>query len=146
LDWLTHTAGSHVLLMGADFTSLSYGHYLESMAPVPWADYFPWKHLGVEKAGVSVTGEQELRELPGCSKGFKSFEKYLLKQKLILPKERNGLRSYLIPVDMLFREGLDYFRKSPEKLLCGPGSCPACDERWAFYLNILNNKLTEQRS
>ena len=142
-DWLTHKPHSYVVLLGTDFSSLSYGHYLEIMAPIPWADVSPWSHLGVEKIGVSTSGEQSLIEIPGCSKSFRSFEKYLLERGFIKPMMRGTLRSFLIPVSLLYREGLMYYRSFPEQLLCHPGTCRACDERWEYYLNIIKNKTME---
>ena len=81
LDWLTKTENSFILMLGTDFSSLTYGHYLEIQAQVPWYNYSPWDHLNVLPIGVSITGEQKLKEIPGCAKSFANFEKYLLDEK-----------------------------------------------------------------
>ena len=89
LDWLSKEEDSFVLMLGTHFDSLSFGHYLEIKAKVPWYDFFPWEYLGKEKIGVSLSGEQSLKEIPGCSKSFTKFETYLLDNGLIHPKKIN---------------------------------------------------------
>ena len=128
LDWLTNH-NSYVLLLGVDFTALSYGHYLEVVAKVPWADVSPWDYINVEKIGVSETGQQKLRNIPGCSKSFKNFENYLLENGFIEPFNYNNLSGYFISIQKLYDHGRQFFRKSIEKLLCPPGKCQACDMR-----------------
>jgi hypothetical protein len=116
-------------LLGAYFSALSLGHYLEIKAPVPWADYSPWDYMHVKKVGVSKNGVQPLREVPGCAKAFVTFEAELLRRGSIQPVSQAGLRSCYISVELMLTEGLPYFRKHPERLLCPPGSCQACDAR-----------------
>jgi aminoglycoside 3-N-acetyltransferase len=137
LDWLTQQSDAYILLLGVDFSAMSFCHYLEVAAQVPWYDFSPWVHLHVENIGVSIDDEFELNQIPGCSKSFKNFEKDLVLHKLIKPTYFNSLSSYLIPVSTLLQEGLQYFRKYPEKLLCPEKSCKACDSRWEFYLKAL---------
>jgi aminoglycoside 3-N-acetyltransferase len=141
LDWLSQADKSYVLMLGVDFKALSFGHYLESASGVPWADVSPWTYMNIEKTGVSKKGEQALIELPGCSKGFVTFEKYLRERGYIKPVFSGSLRSYLIPVDVLLREGLIYYSAFPEYLLCPSGQCKACDVRWEFYLNIIQSSI-----
>lgn len=129
-DWLTKNMNSFVMLLGPDFTSLSYGHYLEVMAPVPWAGFSPWDHMGVLPIGLSTEGNLRLKELPGCSGGFTSFEKYLLEKKLIKISLYHGLRACLVPVEVLYRYGIEFFREQPSSLLHQKGICRACDARW----------------
>jgi len=83
----------------------------------------------VEKIGVSTVGEQVLIQLPGCSKSFVNFQKYLEEKNQIVPFRVNGIDSFLIPVSVLYKEGDIYFQNHPDKLLCKPGSCRICDER-----------------
>lgn len=133
LDWLTHTQNSFVLMLGTDFTSLSYGHYIEILSKVPWYDYSPWDYMNVLPIGVSTEGEQQLKEIPGCAKSFLIFEKYLIQSNLIKNFEFNGLNSYLISIRLLYDEGMKYFSENYRKLLCPANTCPACDSRrWKF--------------
>ena len=60
----------YVLMLGTDFSSLTYGHYIEIQAKVPWFDFSPWDYLNVLPIGVSIKGEQKLKEIPGCAKSF----------------------------------------------------------------------------
>ncbi len=134
LDWLTHQPDSFVLMLGTDFSSLTYGHYLEVAAKVPWYDYSPWDYMNVLSIGVSVSGEQRLKEIPGCAKGFIKFEEHLLEKNLIKKFGFNGLSSYLISIKLLYDEGIKYFSENYRKLLCPAGTCPACDSRRKKFL------------
>ena len=129
LDWLAKKSSSCILLLGADFSAMSFGHYLEIKAPTPWADFSPWDYMHVKKVGVSKNGRQPLREVPGCAKAFVNFEQELVSRGLIQPISQAGLTSYYVSVELLLREGMPYFRNHPERLLCAFGSCPACDVR-----------------
>lgn len=132
-DYLAIRENTYILLAGTDFHSLSFGHYLESAVPVPWHDKSPWDYLKVENIGVSVTGEQKLREIPGCSKSFLSFQEYLTGQKLITPLTKESLRVYYIPVSTLLQEGIKFFRENYMLLLCPPRTCQPCDSRRKWY-------------
>lgn len=134
LEWLAGQ-NSYILLLGTDFTSLSFGHYLETAAPVPWSDISPWDYLDVEKIGVSITGEQKLKEVPGCAKQFKIFQEYLQGKRKINVLKHNELEVFYIPVKLLLEEGIHFFRNHYDKLLCPEGKCVACDSR-AKSLNI----------
>lgn len=135
LDWLANNKNSYILMLGTNFDSLSFCHYFEVKAKVPWYDCFPWEYLGKEKIGVSIHGEQHLKEVPGCSKSFVNFESFLIDNKIISPRNKNELNSYFIPIDVLLESGLTYFRNSPEKLLCANGTCQACDFRRKKFLS-----------
>jgi aminoglycoside 3-N-acetyltransferase len=134
LEWLTNEPDSYVLMLGTDFSSLTYGHYLEIIAKVPWYDYSPWNYLSVLPIGVSVKGEQKLKEIPGCAKSFVNFEKYLLGKDLIKKNECEGLSSYFISVKILYDEGVKFFYKHYDKTLCPENTCPACDSRRRKFL------------
>ncbi|MBN2356470.1 AAC(3) family N-acetyltransferase [candidate division KSB1 bacterium] len=133
LAWLTQQPEAHILLLGVDFSCLSYCHYLETIAPVPWANFSPWGYMGVESIGVSTHGEQPLRQVPGCARSFVHFERYLLRKKVIRRLVFGPLGYYMLPVALLYQHGLSYFRRFPLRLLCPPRTCPACDARRADY-------------
>lgn len=135
LDWLANNDNSLVLMLGTHFDSLSFCHYLEIKAKVPWYDYFPWHYLGKEKIGISITGEQSLIEVPGCSRAFINFETYLNEKQIIIPILKHGLMCYFIPIYSLLDNGLLFFKNYPENLLCSQGSCRACDFRRDEFLN-----------
>lgn len=129
LEWLEKKENSYVLLAGTNFSSLSFGHYLEVTTPVPWADYSPWNYMEVERKGVSTEGEQDLIQIPGCAKSFVSFEHLLIYENKISGIIINGINFYLIPVKILVNYGLEYFKNNYGSLLCPLGSCKACDSR-----------------
>lgn len=137
-DWMANNPDTYILMMGTDFHSFTFGHYLETAAPVPWADISPWEHLCVRKAGVSVNGVQELIELPGCSKSFVNFENYLLGRGLIKKYLFNTCPVYYVPVSLLMTAGLQYFRNYGSELLCNDDKCRPCCER-RCKLNIAKN-------
>jgi aminoglycoside 3-N-acetyltransferase len=134
LDWLTYSQNSFVLMLGTDFSSLSYGHYLEVSARVPWFNYSPWDYLNVLPIGVSIEGEKILKEIPGCAKSFVNFESYLLDKKLINKYVYEGLSAYFISIKLLFDEGMRFFCEHYKKLLCVKDTCPACDSRRRKFL------------
>lgn len=129
LEWLSNNDNSYVLLLGTDFTSLSFCHYLEIISQVPWADISPWDYLGVEPYGVSINNEQKLKELPGCSKPFINFQNYLLKKNLIKNLNNTTLETYYISIELLLEQGLYFFTNHLDELLCPEKTCQACDTR-----------------
>jgi hypothetical protein len=90
--------------------------------------------MNVLPIGVSIDGEQELKEIPGCAKSFVKFESYLLEKKLIRKYEYDGLSAYFISVKLLFDEGMKFFSEQYNKLLCLPNTCKACDSRRRKFL------------
>ena len=129
LEWLADQEQAQILLLGTDFGALSFGHYLEIINKLPWADTFPWSYMGVEPVGVSVAGEQALREVPGCSKSFKRFQDQVFADPSVASISVQDLEAHRIPVKILLDIGSAFFRDHPDQLLCHPGSCPACDSR-----------------
>ena len=129
MEWMAVKKNSYVLLAGTDFSSLTFAHYLEVKAPVPWADISPWEYMGVLPEGDSVAGKIKLKELPGCSKSFIRFEQYLLQERMIVPYWCEDIRTLFIPVQLLMEKGLPWFRKNYYELLCPAGTCQACDYR-----------------
>lgn len=134
LEWLTNKSNSYVLMFGTDFSSLTYGHYLEIKAKVPWFNFSPWDYMNVLPIGVYIEGEQILKEVPGCAKSFVNFESYLLDKKLINKYVYEGLSAYFISIKLLFDEGMRFFCEHFEKLLCVKDTCPACDSRRRKFL------------
>ncbi|MDZ7411096.1 MAG: AAC(3) family N-acetyltransferase [candidate division KSB1 bacterium] len=132
LEWLHARDTAVVVMLGVDFSALTFGHYLEHAAGLPGLRNFPWTHAGILPVGVSTTGEQPLEEVPGCSRSFIHLEKHLLEQQCLVPYEHAGLRSYLISVARLYEEGLAFLREHPDGLLCAAGTCQACDTRRQF--------------
>ncbi len=128
-EWLSEQDNGFILMLGTDFTSLSFCHYLETLAPVPWHDTFPWDYMEIRPVGVSVKGLQPLCEVPGCSRSFGNFERYLLERHVNEPIRLGNLTGYFIPVNILLKHGLEYFRSRAHELLCPEGQCPACDSR-----------------
>ena len=133
MEWMANQKDCAVLLLGVDFSSLTFGHYLEIKMGVPWYDYNPWDYLGIEETGLSVTGAQNLTEIPGCSKSFVNFQVYLLKKRAIENYIIDDLTSYILPIDLLLKEGSYFFKRCCSQLLCASNTCPACDARREMF-------------
>ncbi|MCU7490124.1 MAG: AAC(3) family N-acetyltransferase [Bacteroidota bacterium] len=135
IDWLAGTDESYVLMLGADFTALTIGHYIENISGAEYLKISPWNYLNVLPCGVSDIGEQALIEVPGCSRSFTGFERHLLKEGIIKKFCRESLNSYFISIPLLIRHGISYLRKNPTGLLCPEGACSSCNERHVFLQN-----------
>ncbi|MFA4837938.1 MAG: AAC(3) family N-acetyltransferase [Candidatus Neomarinimicrobiota bacterium] len=135
LEWLSNRSDAFVLLLGVDFSSMSFCHYMENRAPVPWSNFSPWNYLGIEPIGVSIQGEQPLREIPGCAKSFVNFESHLRETGRITNFRTENLTSLLVPVSLLMETGLPFFRDNYSRLLCDEHTCPTCDSRRVVFLS-----------
>ncbi len=129
VEWLSQKENSFILLLGADFSSLTFCHYLEIITPVPWSNIFPWEYHGITNIGISNFKEQVLQEVPGCAKSFIHFQNYLEKIIMIENKTYFSLNVFFLPISFLLKEGKNYFKNNHDKLLCSKETCPACDER-----------------
>ncbi len=135
LDWFSRQEESFIMLAGCDFSSLSLCHYFEVIFNVPYLNCFPWNYLNIQPIGVSNNGEQNLEQVPGCSKSFVNFENYL-NSKNILPYRFNGdLKILFVPLKLIYDEAEIFFTKYFINLLCKERSCKACDTRWKFLRN-----------
>lgn len=134
LEWLANNKNSFVFLLGVDFSSLTFLHYLEIYYKIPWYNFSPWEYLSVLPVGVSVKGEVNIIEMPGCSKSFINYEKYLLDKRLIINFGNENNKIYYIPVNLLITEGEFYFNNFYHELLCPANNCKACDSRRNKFL------------
>lgn len=132
MDWMARIENSFVLLIGVNFTALTLGHYIENTFKSPYLRISPWNYLNILPFGISINEEQKLEEIPGCSKSFTRFEKYLLKENFIQKFSRNGLESYYLPIKPLIHFGIDFLKSYPTGFLCKEGQCQSCDERHRF--------------
>jgi hypothetical protein len=121
---------------------MSFIHYLEIIYDVPWKDFFPWDYMNVIPVGESTDGEHNLKEVPGCSKAFGSFEKYLHEKKLIYKQKVNGTLYYYLSIEKLLNDAGYFFSNNYLELLCSKGSCPACDSRREFYFSSIKGSGT----
>lgn len=141
LEWLAQTENSWVLMAGVNFSSFSFGHYLEIIADVPWKGFSPWEYLSVEPVGVSTEGEIALKEIPGCAKSFVHFEDYLLSENIIEKVIINNSVFYYFPVKQMIEYGKEYFTNNRDNLLCPKGVCKPCDARHQFLEKFNNEKI-----
>lgn len=136
LEWLVNNDNSYVLMLGTDFSALSLIHYYEVMYKIPWYDFFPWRHMYYITVGVSTRGNQKLKEIPGCSKSFTSFEKYLEGKKVIQRNFFQGMKYYFIEINKLTAEAKFFMENNYIDLLCAKGTCKACDSRRNKFMSL----------
>lgn len=134
MQWLAENDNSYILLLGTDFSSLSFLHYLEILFKVRWVNFSPWEYLSVLPIGVGSKGEEILIELPGCSNSFTNFQNYLLNKNVINNFGNKEEQIYYIPCSLLISEGEYYFNNFYEGLLCPKNQCYTCDSRRNKYL------------
>jgi len=116
-----------IALIGCGFESLTLLHYLENLCSLPYVTTNCWSYMGVEPVTLSVTGTYPAIELPGCSKGFKKFENWLLSRRE-LKSLSDRFTFYLIDPYSLLLHFREFIAKDPFALLCDKG-CPSCDSR-----------------
>ncbi len=116
-----------VVMIGCGFESLTLLHYFESLSALPYINSNCWSYMGIEPVSLSVDGTYPVIELPGCSKGFRKFEDYLLDSNE-LKSLSNRFKFYLIDPYSLFHKFSEFTADAPLALLCEDG-CPACDAR-----------------
>ena len=141
LDWFAENDNSYILMAGVDFSSFSFGHYLEIIADVPWRDFSPWDYLSVQPTGISVEGEIDLKEIPGCAKSFIRFENFLITNNIIEDRNKEDIKFSFIPVKTIITHGINFFRDNHDILLCPKGTCKACDARHEFIERKINEKI-----
>ncbi len=129
LDWLVRHHSGYVLMLGTHFDSLSLVHYAENAVPLSTIDRFPWDDLGIEAVGVSITGERQLVEIPGCSRSFGRLEQTLLEENDIEQFAAGGIAGYVMPAGQLSERLVGLLRREPNVQLCPAGSCFPCDAR-----------------
>ncbi|MCB9057452.1 MAG: AAC(3) family N-acetyltransferase [Calditrichae bacterium] len=141
MQWLAEKEDSYILLLGVDFRSLSFGHYIENSIPLPWIEKNPWTYMDVESIGASKSGFQEISQVPGCSKSFINLEKYLLNNNIVQMRKYKNLQAFFIKTDLLLDHGKNYFSTFPLNALCPVGTCAACNTRHAWYAEQIKKEL-----
>ncbi|MBX2977190.1 MAG: AAC(3) family N-acetyltransferase [Ignavibacteriaceae bacterium] len=128
LEWLLKNDGT-ALLVGTDFTSFSFIHYLEIYFNLPWVNEFCWDENNVLPVGVTEDYETPLVEVPGCSKGFNNITNYLLNNRLIAITKYNGLDYHSIRLREFLQLTEGFFKNNFQNLLCNDTSCKCCQSR-----------------
>lgn len=128
-DWMAGEKDSFVMMAGTDFSSLTFLHYLENISGTEYINYSPWDHLNIIPKGVSLNNEQDLIQIPGCSRNFINFENFLITNNKAHYFYENELRYCIIRVNELMSAGLEFLSDWPAGLLCPSGKCIACDSR-----------------
>lgn len=136
LEWLAFHKNSFILLLGCDFSTVSFIHFLEVYYNLPYINFSPWDYLDVLPYGLSVLGKQKLNQIPGCSKSFVNFEHWLADKKYIQYHYRNELKVSLISSNNIFKLFHSFIIDNPVRLLCPIGYCTACTSRIKYLKEI----------
>lgn len=139
LQWLAERNDSYILMLGADFSSLTFIHYLEIIYEVPWYSVNPWADLTDPPVGLSINKTQQLKDAPGCSKNFTSLEAFLQNIGSIQRSPMGTSFAYYISIKKLLIDSAQFMRQKPLELLCPAGTCPACDVRRNYYHTTHSN-------
>lgn len=129
LSFVYENENSYALLIGVNFTSFSFIHFLEVLHKVPYADIFPWINYGIYNVGVSVDGEIQLKETPGCSKSFFSLEEFCLRRGIINYVAIDDVKIYYFNIKEFVSRCGDFFRNDFARLLCDTELCQPCSFR-----------------
>lgn len=129
LSYLLGTKDSYILMAGTDFSSMSFIHFLEVYFRIEYVNYFPWCHLNIEPIGLGANGDQQLFEIPGCSKSFTNLEIALEDDGYFPPNEFNGLSFKLINVRGLLFFSTGFIQDHYRSLLCIDPECKPCSYR-----------------
>lgn len=126
--------GCDVLMAGVGFSTLSLIHVAEALANVPYLEAFCWEHQGWRPEGM-VQGEDgttklvPLRQVPGCSQGFPALYPVCLSQGLLRQTSAGPCLITCVRGQDVVESAMAMLAEDAFCLLCGPGRCPACDER-----------------
>lgn len=129
LEWMSNQNNSSVLLIGCDFSSVSFIHYLEEFYGLEYIEKFAWEYLQLEAIGVSADGEFNLMNVPGCSKSFINYENYLSSKKLIKRNTYKGIEAGYIPLQLLMKHFQNFIKEDSFGLLCNTDDCLCCKTR-----------------
>ena len=128
MQWVADSDNSYALLIGTDFTSFTFIHFLEHYYKVPYLEQFCWEDDYIA-AAAGIEREIHLTEVPGCSKGFIKLEKFLLGNKLIQKQLFSGVPVYYINLRFLTDAADDFFKFHYAELLCSDEKCQCCASR-----------------
>lgn len=125
-----------ICYLGTNGKTLSLLHVAEVVSGAPYADVFPYEHLGWEsKARVlredGSVGVVEIPQCPGCSKSFGRFDVEAEKEGLFREGRVYESRARLFRAKDAIALAADRIRREPGFFLCERGTCPVCDTRRA---------------
>lgn len=128
MGWLDRQDESYTLLIGVNFNSLTYLHYLEAFYSTPYLNVFCWEDDYLPY-GVSIEGDFSLEHIPGCSNGFENLEKHLLAENQITQMVFRDVNVYYLRLSTLKLNTESFFKNHYRALLCSNSYCKCCKRR-----------------
>ena len=120
-------ASARIVMIGCGFESLTHLHYLENREQLPYIHINPWEYMGALPMSLSNSGVYPVIEFPGCAKGFREFENYLLAVGE-LKSLSTRFKFYILDPQWLREKFIAFIDRNPFGLLCKSG-CKTCDSR-----------------
>ena len=116
-----------IIMIGCGFESLTHLHYLENREHLPYIHINPWEYMGAIPLSLSNSGVYPVIEFPGCAKGFREFENYLLAVGELKSLSAR-FKFYILEPEWLREKFISFIDRNPFGLLCKSG-CKTCDSR-----------------
>jgi len=129
-----------ILMLGTHQDTNSSLHLMEVMAGLPYINVCFTDHTDFETAWYhNVKGEVEfapIREVPGCSRGFRSIEPHLLKHNVMKKFRIGNAHCQILPMRELAEVSTEVLRRYPSLLLCSLDHCAICPKRRKLMKNL----------
>lgn len=128
-----HKRGAKILMLGTFQDTNSSLHYCEVMAGLPYIEVpftsdqdFEVAWFFNESGQIEYT---EIREMPGCSRGFRVIEP-MLKERGVLKETRVGeAPCQLLEMEKFVAAAIEILQEDPILLLCSTPGCIICPKR-----------------
>jgi len=122
-----------ILMLGTRQDTNSSLHLMEVMAELPYINICFTDHTDFETAWYhNANGEVEfapVREVPGCSRGFRSIEPHLLKHDVMKKVRIGNAHCQVLRMRELAEASMEILHRYPTLLLCTLDHCAICPKR-----------------
>ncbi len=128
-----HARGAKILMLGTRQDTNSSLHYCEVHAGLPYIQVAFGEGRDHEIAWfLNESGQVEyttIREVPGCSRGFREIEPHLVGRGVLREITVAGAPSQLLDMAALVRAADEILASDPTLILCRIGQCSICPRR-----------------
>lgn len=129
-----------ILMLGTHQDTNSSLHLCEVLAELPYTNVCFSDSTDFEVAWFhNKTGQIEftqIREVPGCSRGFRAIESELKKQSVLKTVRIGNAACEVLNLSELVAAAKEILRKDPTLLLCHLNHCGICPKRRAFMRSL----------
>lgn len=129
-----------ILMLGTRQDTDSSLHLCEVMAELPYVHVCFSDDADYEVAWYRNEDDQvrfaQIREIPGCSRGFKSIETPLIQRGVLQNVKIGNADCQVLDMGQLVEAALEILRQDPTLLLCNLAHCGICPKRRAFMQTL----------